>query len=231
MTSGSKMSSATSIDPQTKPAPVPASPPPVRVPWLLVTPLSLAATAAIYLFAVSRAHVGAGSVLVVLAAAAFGAVAIQIWKSLAALIAASAPGETRAVRSHRRRRELEREKQMVLKAIKELEFDRAMGKISADDYKEAHANYRTRAVRILAELDADSSGYREIIERELAERLSRRDGAGAAVEGASAPAPAVPAVVREQPGLCACGVQNDDDAVFCKKCGARLAPADPRPAS
>src|SRR2546429_9709674 len=103
---------------------------------------------------------------------------------------------------------------MILKATKELEFDHNMGKISDADYQEAHATYRQRAVRILKMLDdAEARGYREIIERELAERLT------AAGEPRPAPAPTAaprPAIERD-PAVCTCGVRNDADAAFCKK--------------
>src|SRR5262249_18659754 len=155
-------------------------------------------------------------------------VALQVWKAIAHLAAPEGRPESARVASDRRRRELEREKAAVLKAIKELEFDRAMNKISDEDYREAHSNYRQRAVRILVQLDEGGSGYREIIEREVRERLERRGmkpAAAAAPAPVFAPAPApavpVPAVTRERT-LCVCGQKNDDDATFCKKCGARL---------
>jgi hypothetical protein len=220
MMSGSTMSSATSTEP--KAAAQPAPPPSAleRVPWTLVTPLALGIAAAIYMFAIMspRAPLSAGTVFLVVAAAAFGAVALQIWKSVAQLATPeNKTPEAAKVASDRHRRELEKEKAAVLKAIKELEFDRAMNKISEEDYKDAHANYRQRAVRIMVQLDAGGSGYREIIEREIRERLERR--------GAKAPEPAKPApppAVEKDRTMCSCGTRNDADATFCKKCGAKL---------
>ena len=66
---------------------------------------------------------------------------------------------------------IEREKNMVLRSIKELEFDRAMGKLDELDYEEMISRLRSRAVRLIQQLDNTSSGYRELIERELASRL------------------------------------------------------------
>ena len=135
---------------------------------------------------------------------------------------------------HRARAALEREKQLVLRSIKELEFDRAMGKLAPGDFDEVSARLRLRALRLMQQLDADTVAPRERLERELAERLrggspasssasvSAQDGvASAAAALAASPAPA-PAVV-----VCAaCGVANDVDARFCKACGTRLAAAD-----
>ena len=73
----------------------------------------------------------------------------------------------------RARAALEREKYLVLRSIKELEFDHAMGKLASADYEEMVGRLRSRAVRLLKELEADGSGYRELIERELASRLAR----------------------------------------------------------
>jgi hypothetical protein len=99
-----------------------------------------------------------------------------------------------------RRRELERDKQMVLKAIREIEHDYNMRKIAESDYRDLVQRYRTRAMRILRELDAGDD-YRTLIEDELKTRLATAPVAG---------------------GCAACGVPNDPDARFCKKCGGKL---------
>ncbi len=63
---------------------------------------------------------------------------------------------------------LEREKTLALRSIKELEFDRAMGRVSDEDFKEMSGRLRARAARLMRQLDA-GAGYREQIESELAE--------------------------------------------------------------
>ena len=55
-------------------------------------------------------------------------------------------------------------------AIKELEFDRAMGKLSEADWQEMSGRLRARAARLIRQLDAGAN-YREQIERELTNRL------------------------------------------------------------
>jgi hypothetical protein len=74
-----------------------------------------------------------------------------------------------------RRRELEREKQAVLKAIREIENDYQMRKISDADHREMLARYRGRAMRLLGELDAGDN-YAVLIEQELKLRLAAIDG-------------------------------------------------------
>jgi len=108
---------------------------------------------------------------------------------------------------------LEREKMLVLRSIKELEFDFAMGKIAQADFDEMSTRLRSRAVRLMKELDA-GGGYRELIQKEVAERLSQ--------QGTIRLKPDATLKVEAQ-GVCeACGTQNDTDAKFCKNCGARL---------
>ncbi len=73
---------------------------------------------------------------------------------------------------------LAREKGLVLRALKDLEFDRSMGKVSQADFDEMSARLRTRALVLMKQLDEDGSGYRTIIERELSARLAGRAAAG-----------------------------------------------------
>jgi hypothetical protein len=160
--------------------------------------------------------------LAIFAAALVGLAALQALRPLAT-------GETREpdmVGGHTRAA-IEREKNMVLRSIKELEFDRAMGKLDEQDYEQMSARLRSRAVRLMQQLDNTTSGYREIIERELAARLVKagslplaaQDIAQDGVAQDFSPAP----VAASATGVCAsCATVNDDDAKFCKSCGSKL---------
>src|SRR5581483_6284325 len=120
---------------------------------------------------------------------------------------------------------LEREKNLVLRSIKELEFDHAMGKIATPDFEEMSARLRARAVRLLRQLDSTESGYREIIERELASRLGKSGMAPLDMQAAveSATSGPVAATTPAASGVCSsCDTVNDLDARFCKHCGAKL---------
>lgn len=112
---------------------------------------------------------------------------------------------------------LEREKLLVLKSIKELEFDRAMGKVSEADWQEMGGRLRARAARLMRQLDA-GSGYRDQIESALAKRLSSSpDSRTSQGSGADRSSPA------EATRTCAaCSASNDSDAKFCKSCGHKL---------
>jgi hypothetical protein len=129
-------------------------------------------------------------------------------------------------RAPHRIRELEREKQTVLKAIKEIELDYQMKKIGETDYRELVERYRTRALRVMGELAAGDD-YRALIERELKDRMAViRATATNAAGGEAAPAAVAMALVAS--GACpACAVVNDPDARFCKRCGVALTPTAP----
>lgn len=79
--------------------------------------------------------------------------------------------------SGRRKKELERDKQALLKALKELQFDHEMRKISTRDYEEIAARYRARAVRVMRQLDEGGGDYHKLVEREIARRLAERQHA------------------------------------------------------
>jgi hypothetical protein len=112
----------------------------------------------------------------------------------------------------RTRAALEREKLLTLRAIKELEFDRAMGKLSEEDWNEMSGRLRARATRLMRQLDA-GAGYREQIERDVAKKI---------VGDAPLNRPAA----GNRATCASCSTVNDDDAKFCKGCGARLSLAD-----
>ena len=121
--------------------------------------------------------------------------------------------------SERARAALEREKTLVLRSIKELEFDRAMGKVSAKDFDEMAGRLRARAMTLMKQLDAGGTAYREAIERELNDRLKSRAPSSDRADGADAS----PSAKHPAPHTCAsCDTVNDPDARFCKGCGTSL---------
>ena len=72
-----------------------------------------------------------------------------------------------------RRQELLTEKAALLKAIKEIEFDYQMGKLSDDDAAQITDVYRTRAIVILKELDSGTDIYRPDETLTVVERIER----------------------------------------------------------
>jgi len=148
--------------------------------------------------------------LIIFGAAAVGAAAWRTFAPLSGLDEPAGPqifgGRTRAA--------LEREKSLVLRSIKDLEFDHAMGKVSDKDFAEMGARLRARAVGLIRQLDAGTS-YRQKIEAEIEKLVHLRKPQEQPVATAS---PATPATK-----LClSCCTPNDPDARFCKGCGYQL---------
>jgi hypothetical protein len=122
----------------------------------------------------------------------------------------------------RTRAAIEREKTLVLRSIKELEFDYAMGKVAKADFDEMSTKLRQRALGLMKQLD-QGGGYKEQIAREVEQRLGAgspsRPEAASAESRRSSPEPAR----AEADARCAqCATDNDADARFCKNCGAKL---------
>ncbi len=149
---------------------------------------------------------GQGLTVVVLVTVMMATIALVGLAAVRTIRPLVAPHDDRTVViGQRTRAALEQEKGIVLRSIKELEFDHAMRKISDEDFTEMSTRLRARAARLMSSLDA-GAGYRAQIERDLAKRL------GETTEKATAAAP-----------VCAkCSTANDRDARFCKACGERL---------
>ncbi len=127
----------------------------------------------------------------------------------------------------RTRAALEREKMLALRAIKELDFDRAMGKLSDSDWKDMSGRLRARAARLIRQLDAGSH-YREQIERDVAKRLAHGDDRPTPARADdthlkhSQPENRASAETSAERVCTACTTANDADARFCKNCGRKL---------
>ena len=195
-------------------------------PWQFFVLAALGcATAALF---ASRGQGVTAIVLLTILMGATALVGMAALRTLRPLVTAEL--DRTAMFGHRTRVALEREKMLALRAIKELEFDRAMGKVSDSDWQEMSGRLRLRATRLMRQLDA-GVGYRQQIERDLATRLggsppSARD-AGAVQHRVEDSAPDQPTHAAFAPGAStrtcgSCDTENDTDARFCKECGQKL---------
>ncbi|WP_437608137.1 hypothetical protein WMF20_46045 [Sorangium sp. So ce834] len=214
---------------------------------------------------------GPPAAILVLAGGALVAVIAIFWASLRVLLGETPLSGADAYAIGAPRAE-EEQKQAVLRALKDLEFERSVGKISDEDYADLVAKYRAEAKRLLRLLDADAQPRREQVAALVARHLRRaglqddggveaaeqgEDAAAGEAEGAASEAgPAKGRRARaKQPeqerapepaegeraeaeataerdaaqalACAACGTRNDEDAVFCKKCGTKCAPGAP----
>lgn len=120
------------------------------------------------------------------------------------------------------------EKKTLLRAIKDIQFEREVGKISEEDFARLDKAYRRRAKEVLRQLDQDLGEFLTKAERLVADamgddrgrrrkkRKKRKRGKGRREKR------------REPLGLTcpSCGADNDLDAIFCKECAARVAPVE-----
>ena len=195
-------------------------------PWQLFTLAGLAG-ATIVVF-VSRGQSPAAIILLSLTIFPAAAVGLAAWRTFAPVSADDEPTGSPVV-AGRTRAALEREKALALRSIKELEFDRAMGKVSEKDFAEMSARLRARAAGLIRQLDA-GEGYRDEIDKAVATRIATMSRGAAAskteVSGSPMHAAVLPAKDPIPPTkLCsACGTANEADALFCKHCGANLEP-------
>jgi hypothetical protein len=100
----------------------------------------------------------------------------NLWRIGAAAVAPEDESRDAWTRPIGPRGELEKEKKTLLKAIKEAEFDLAMGKLSKADAAELIGTYRARAIEVIKELDRLDAGAgdnpREAIKREVQARIA-----------------------------------------------------------
>ncbi len=67
----------------------------------------------------------------------------------------------------------EEQKRSLLRALKDLEYERSVGKITPEDYQELSARYRAEAKRLMQDIDQSLGPARERAEKLLRERLAR----------------------------------------------------------
>jgi len=206
------MSSITSTEPQ-----------PLQ-PWQFFTLAGLIGATIVVFLSVGQSPAG----IILLSLVIFGAAAVGVaaWRTFSPLTGEDGPAGPQ-VFGGRTRAALEREKTLVLRSIKDLEFDHAMGKVSDKDFAEMGARLRGRAAGLLRQLDA-GSGYREAIQLELDRRLGPRKANTPIPIAAEVKIPIAAEdtkVAGEKPAtkMCqSCCTLNDPDARFCKGCGYNL---------
>jgi hypothetical protein len=189
---------------------------------------------------------GAPAVVLVLAGGALIGVIAIFWASIRTLVGETPLSGADAYAFGAPRGE-EEQKRAVLRALKDLEFEHGIGKISEEDYQALVAQYRAEAKRLLRLLDEEGQPKRDQVEAMVLERLERE---GLAPEGAPAEerkaepagnakeevaaegddeseAEPVKVVKKAAPRAArvkcrSCGKQNEVGAAYCNKCGAPM---------
>ena len=137
-------------------------------------------------------------------------------------------------------------KRSALRALREIEYERTLGKLNENDFTDLSAHYRQEAKRAMRAVDEERRELRARAERLATAALQARaiadrakaddsdDGADAHDEDpapaqaadadADSPPPAAepPVTTTERRACPKCAIANDPDARFCKACGTTL---------
>jgi hypothetical protein len=165
---------------------------------------------------------GFGSALLILAAGALlGAIAL-LWASVRTL-SGDAPlpaGFEGATLARHGVDDLAERKLRVLRALKDLEGEHALGKIDDADYRTVSAKYREEAKAVMRKMDLEIAPRLEEAERLAQEYLAQPSHSGGA---AASSASAAPVAASDGRRTCpSCATSNEADATFCKQCGTSM---------
>jgi hypothetical protein len=194
------------------------------------TGLAIAAIAIVVAIVIAL-RFGIGASLILLAG---GALVLFIWLAFRAVQSMTEPDETLSLEVGPT--PAQTRKAAALRAIKDLDYEKSVGNLSEDDYRELHTRYREEAKRAMREVDDERAALRERAEA-IAERAIERElgdeAAVATVEKREDPTPTpaeapVSRRAREQtrPECPECATKNEPDAKFCKQCGGKMNSAE-----
>lgn len=127
-------------------------------------------------------------------------------------------------------KELDARKESLLSAIKDIEFDYGLGKLSKEDFEDLNSRYKMEAADVLKKMDEIAEGKGEVpvedeLENEIREARMRSysvyedEDIEKEILMAREASWAEESEERECPE---CGNAYDTDDVFCSKCGHKL---------
>jgi hypothetical protein len=144
----------------------------------IVSLLKIGAPLAVVLLAIGLGVArGAPLAILVLAAGALAAVIALFWQSVRTLVGETPLSGADAFAIAAPRAE-EEKKRAVLRALKDLEFERSVGKISAADYDELVLQYRAQARALLQQIDESAKPRRDRVMELVEDRLRKAGLAG-----------------------------------------------------
>ena len=119
---------------------------------------------------------------------------------------------------------LEHQRAFAVQGLRELEFDREMGKLSDPDYETLRAGLENRALDAMTALEKLRTEGRRSAAARIAPRRTAAPLRPELAAVAQPPRPSIAAGSRKV-GFCPqCGMRMAKDANFCAECGAGLRP-------
>jgi len=128
-------------------------------------------------------------------------------------------------------KELNARKESLLSAIKDIEFDYGLGKLSREDYEDLNSRYKVEAADVLKKMDEIAEGSSEApVEDELEKEIKEARMRGYSVYEDDEEIEKEILMAREaswaresEERRCPeCGSAYDADDLFCSKCGHKL---------
>jgi hypothetical protein len=170
------------------------------------------------------ASVGSG-LLVVASGALLGTIAL-LWASVRTLSGdAPLPADLEALAGRVHDVDaLAEQKRRVLRALKDIESEHAIGKLDDADYEAIAQQYRQEAKALMRQMDDNVAPALAEAEKIAREYLASQ-GLGGTKNGANA---SVTVTAPKRIECAGCRVSNEPDAAFCKKCGAGLGAPEPK---
>ena len=169
----------------------------------------------------------ATAILVLIGAALLGVIAL-LWGSIRILSGdAPLPPELEALEGVTRGVDaLAARKKMLIRAIKDLENERDLGKLETADFDQLSENYRDQLKTVLKQMDETLAPHREKAEQIAREHLQKAGLAEKPYRGDPPPADAAAEEKKTEKSerrICSkCEASNEPDAKFCKECATSL---------
>ncbi len=128
----------------------------------------------------------------------------------------------------------EHDRALAVQGLRELEFDREMGKLSDADYQSMHKALEERALTAMAAVEnfrlrtATAANRKKPSAAPLLQAPRRTDGVSASVVHAESPPPpqSSPSPARKIRFCSQCGTRAAANSKFCAQCGLPIAPSD-----
>jgi len=128
---------------------------------------------------------------------------------------------------------LENQKDTLYSAIKDIEFDFSLGKLSAEDFQELNTKYKIEAAGVLKEIDSlSSNNEKEFLDSKLDSKIEQEilsyrksRGTNESLENDLEREIAAFRAANKTSGsyVCSqCGAEYGEEDAFCSKCGVKL---------
>ncbi len=170
---------------------------------------------------------GAPTVVLWIAFALLASAVLIFWEAMRTALDPAASGDEIDADDEGVPAELDARKKAALQALRDIEFERSIGRLSDEDFKGLEKKYRDEARAAMRAIDEGLGPWMDRAEKMLdAAGKPAAKSESKAEKKADAKGESKAEKKTEAKGEVRCSkceTANDSDAVFCKKCGTRVA--------